>query len=262
MQQLILLLTKYRNNLLFIALLLFALVRHTVKNQASEHLVNRIGTGLTASYTHAVGGWNYYWSLQRVNEELARENAGLRASLYSSQAPDFVETSGYEFIPAKVVEFSYKRINNMVLIDAGTNKGISPGMGVITSTGWVGTVSKVTGHYAYVVPFVHSKGSIGGRIEGKGLGELIWNGKANQAIITDIEREFMPVAGDSIYSYTRALVAPPVLTGIVQEATQNQEDLSWKATVQMTTDFTNLSWVYVCKFIASEELENIQPDSE
>lgn len=262
MQQLILLLTKYRNNLLFIALLLFALVRHSLKNQASEHLVNRIGSGLTASYTKTIGGWSYYWSLQRVNEELARENAGLRASLYNSDAPVFTQTDGYDFIPARVVEYSYKRINNMVLIDAGRKKGVEPGMGVITSTGWVGTVSEATANYAYVVPFIHSKGSIGGRIEGKGLGELTWSGRANEAVITDIEREFKPIPGDSIFSYTRAVVAPPVLTGIVQEASQNEEDLSWTATVEMTTDFTNLSWVYVCKFSAAEEVLEIEPEVE
>ena len=51
-----------------------------------------------------------------------------------------------------------------------------------------------------------------------------------------------------MYSFTRLEVAPPVLTGIVQSASQSEEDLSWNATVNLTTDFMNMDWVYVCRF--------------
>ena len=257
MQQLILFLTRYRNNLLLIALLLLAVVRHSLKNPVSEHWMNSVGTSIAASFSSTTGGWKQYWSLDEINEELARENAMLRASLWTNKAPSFAESTAYEYIPARVIDYSYKKANNYLLIQGGKSLGITPGMGVISASGWVGTVSESTENYAYVVPFTHTKGEIGARIEGKGLGQLIWSGTPTTAILRDIEREYQPVEGDSVYSYTRAEIAPPVLTGIVTSSSQSEVDLSWDATVELTTDFVNLHWVYVCRFKGANELDTL-----
>ena len=165
--------------------------------------------------------------------------------MWSNSAPEFASSSEYDYVPAKVIDHSYKKVNNYIIINAGKRLGVQPGMGVVSAQGWVGTVSESTRNYAYILPFTHSKGGIGARIEGKGLGQLSWSGSVETAFLNDIEREFEPKPGDSIYSYTRAEIAPPVLTGIVQSASQSEEDLSWNATVNLTTDFMNMDWVYV-----------------
>lgn len=258
MQQLILFLTRYRNNLLLLALLLLAVIRHSNKNPVSEHWINQVGSGFSATISNATSGWKNYWTLEDINEELARENATLRASLWTSTAPDFTLSSNYTFIPVKVIDFSYKKRNNYVVLGGGKSTGILPGMGVISASGWVGTVSESTTNYAYVVPFTHAKGEIGARLDGKGLGQLTWAGDPKTATLKDIEREFKPVQGDSVYSYTRAEIAPPVLTGIVLSATQSEEDLSWDAEVELTTDFRNLDWVYVCQFKGMQEMDSLK----
>jgi len=262
MQQLILFLSRYRNNLLLLALLLLAVVRHSFKNPISEHWINTVGTGLAATFTDATNGWKIYWSLEEVNDELARENAVLKAAMWSNSAPEFAASSEYDYVPAKVIDHSYKKVNNYIIINAGKRLGVQPGMGVVSAQGWVGTVSESTRNYAYILPFTHSKGGIGARIEGKGLGQLSWSGSVETALLKDIEREFEPKPGDSIYSYTRAEIAPPVLTGIVHSASQSEEDLSWNAKVNLTTDFMNLDWVYVCQFKGKEELDTLKLNME
>lgn len=258
MQQLILFLTRYRNNLLLIALLLLAVVRHSFKNPLSEHWMNKVGSGFSATISNLTSGWKNYLSLDNINEELARENAMLRASMWSNKAPVFTASNHYEYIPVKVIDFTYKKRNNYVVLGGGKKLGIRPGMGVISASGWVGTVSESTSSYAYVVPFTHIKGEIGARILNKGLGQLSWTGENNTALLKDIEREFRPEQGDSVYSYTRAEIAPPVLTGIVKHSTQSDEDLSWDAEVELTTDFMNLSWVYVCQFKGADEIDSLK----
>jgi rod shape-determining protein MreC len=258
MQQLILFLTRYRNNLLLLALLLLAIIRHSYKNPVSEHWINQIGSGFSASISNVTSGWKKYWTLEDINEELARENATLRASLWAGNVPDFARSKNYTFIPVKVIDFSFKKRNNYVVLDGGKSTGILPGMGVISSSGWVGTVSESTTNYAYVLPFTHSRGEIGARLEGKGLGQLSWTGDPHTGILKDIEREFKPTKGDSVFSYTRAEIAPPVLTGIVKNAVQSEEDLSWDAEVELTTDFLNLNWVYVCQFKSVAELDSLK----
>ncbi|HCP40468.1 MAG TPA: hypothetical protein DIT65_01630 [Cryomorphaceae bacterium] len=262
MQQLILFLSRYRNNLLLIALLLLAVIRHSFKNPVSEHWVNTVGTGLAATFTDATNGWKTYWSLEKVNDELARENAILKAAMKSNIAPEFAASAQYNYIPAKVIDHSYKKVNNYIIINAGNRLGVQPGMGVVSAEGWVGTVSESTRNYAYVLPFTHSKGDIGARIEGKGLGQLSWSGPAQIAILTDVEREFQPQPGDSVYSYTRTEIAPPVLMGIVQSAQQSDEDLSWSAIVNLTTDFMNMDWIYICQFKGKQELDSLKLEME
>ena len=119
MQQLILFLSRYRNNLLLIALLLLAVVRHSFKNPVSEHWINTVGTGLAATFTDATNGWKNYWSLEEVNDELARENAVLKAAMWSNSAPEFASSSEYDYVPAKVIDHSYKKVNNYIIINYG-----------------------------------------------------------------------------------------------------------------------------------------------
>ena len=258
MQQLVLFLTRYRNNLLLLALLLLAIVRHSLKNQVSEHWVNSFGTQTSAKFSKLTNHWKSYWKLDKINEELSRENASLRAALQHSNAPEFSAMSSYDFIPARVVDYSYRKKNNYILINQGKKLGIHPGMGVINGKGWIGTVIESTPNYAYVLPFIHSKGDIGARINGKGLGQLSWSGKTGFAILEDIEREYQPVPGDSVYSFTRLEVAPPVLTGIVTSASQSEEDLSWDAEVDLISDFTSLNWIYVCRFKDKTEVDTLR----
>ena len=247
MRQLILFLSKYRNTLLLVVLLVIAWLRHGLKNPVAEHALNRAGFGITATMQSWSKGWQYYWSLDDVNEELARENAALRAAMFSNKAPAFAQREGYHFLPARVVDHSYNKHSNYLLLKAGRLDGIDVGMGVISANGWVGTINEVSSSYASVVPLLHEKGSVGARIVGKGLGKLEWNGTDPRiAELWDIQREFEPIAGDSVYTYTRAAVAPPVYTGRILDAVQNEEDLTWRARVELSTDFMNMDWVYVC----------------
>ena len=66
--------------------------------------------------------------------------------------------SEYDYVPAKVIDHSYKKVNNYIIINAGKRLGVQPGMGVVSAQGWVGTVSESTRNYAYILPFTHSKG--------------------------------------------------------------------------------------------------------
>jgi hypothetical protein len=93
MQQLILFISKYRNNLLFIALLLLALVRHSLKNPVSEHHLNKTLSSASAEFQNFTSNWKHYWSLDEVNEELTRENSALKASLFQNPHPSFAQST-------------------------------------------------------------------------------------------------------------------------------------------------------------------------
>ncbi|MEY2970167.1 MAG: hypothetical protein RLZZ599_540, partial [Bacteroidota bacterium] len=211
MRQLILFISKYRNTLLLIVFVLFAFIRHSFKNPVAEHAINSVGFGTIGTIQNTLSGWSYYWDLDEVNAELARENAMLHSGLTSKSGPDFSASGAYDFIPARVIEYSYTKASNYITVDAGKAEGIEKGMGVISSSGWVGTVSDLSTNYAAITPLIHARGTIGARIKDKGLGELRWSGaNFRKAQLFDIQREHQPMPGDSVYSYTRASVAPPM----------------------------------------------------
>jgi rod shape-determining protein MreC len=133
--------------------------------------------------------------LEAVNQELARENAALRASLPSAKAPGVsTNDSNYEYVPARSLNISYTKRNNYMLLNVGTKDGIQTRDGCdYCSGGWIGTVWKLANPSASVIPLLHLKGNIGGRIQGKGLGELRWEGSDHRvADLFDIQREHEP----------------------------------------------------------------------
>jgi len=258
MRQLILFLSKYRNTLLLIVLIGLSFFRHSQKNPVAEHRINSVGFGTIASVQNSLSSWKGYWALEAVNEELARENAALRASTTGIIAPAFETNESYDYVPAQVIEYSYNKRNNYLLLNVGSRDGIHPGMGVISAHGWIGTVVESSKNFSSIVPLLHSEGSIGARIPNKGLGELRWEGSDyRSAELFDVQREHRPMSGDTVYSYTRASVAPPVMTGVVESAIQNPEDLTWVAKVKLSHDFANMTWVYVCRLREQTSLDSL-----
>ncbi len=168
MRQLILFLAKYRSTLLLIVFVLIALLRHSLKNPVAEHRLNNVGFGTIASVHNGLSGWKQYWRLEAINEELARENAALRSGGTRASANHFSNSTDYDFIPARVVDYSYTKRNNYIIVHAGRRDGIQPGMGAMTPDGWVGSVVEVSDAYAHIIPVLHSKGNIGARIPEKG----------------------------------------------------------------------------------------------
>ena len=258
MRQLILFLSKYRNTLLLIVLIGLSFFRHTQKNPVAEHRINSVGFGTIAGIQNSLNSWKGYWALEAVNEELARENAALRTSIHGNGAPAFQANEAYDYIPAQVIEYSYNKRNNYMLLNVGAADGIHAGMGVISAQGWIGTVVETSKDFSSIIPLLHSKGSIGARIPGKGLGELRWEGNDHRsAELFDVQREHRPMSGDTVYSYTRASVAPAVMAGVVENSIQNPEDLTWVAKVNLSHDFANMTWVYVCRLHQQESLDSL-----
>ena len=105
MRQLILFLSKYRNTLLLIVLSGLSFFKHTQKNPVAEHRINSVGFRTIASIQNSLNSWKGYWALKSVNEELARENAALRTSIYGSDGPAFQTNEAYDYIPAQVIEY-------------------------------------------------------------------------------------------------------------------------------------------------------------
>ena len=136
-----------------------------------------------------------YFSLKKINDNLALENHELRTKLanltllteeVSHDEFDLSpETAGhFRFIPATVVKISNNTQHNYLIIGKGSNDGITVGSGVVTSKGAIGVINAVSENYSYARSFRNFGMSISSRIGRLGsVGPLEWNGRSgNKAI--------------------------------------------------------------------------------
>ena len=68
--------------------------------------------------------------------------------------------AGYRLIPAKVIQSTLNREDNLITIDKGRADGIREDMGVACGTGVVGVVYMVSDHYSIVLPVINVNSNI------------------------------------------------------------------------------------------------------
>ena len=133
------------------------------------------------SSANAVAGKVYEWeseatkffTLSQANEELTTRNFYLERQvdqlkrLYADLTKDTTVMernelqflSQYKLIPAKVVDNSVHKTENLMTIDKGRADGVEVDMGVACGRGVVGVVYLVSDHYSVVIPVLNATSS-------------------------------------------------------------------------------------------------------
>jgi len=158
-----------------------------------EDMLSKIRNGgieLQASVNEKISSYGYLFNLRRENDQLLKINAELLAramrnenalrnekALHALTADSTFDSSGY--IVARVIDRKFSSKENMLILDAGKNRGIRQDMAVLTPHGLVGRVISVSDHYAKVLPLIHSDFKVSVRSEkSNAAGVLSWNGGA------------------------------------------------------------------------------------
>jgi len=134
-------------------------------------------------------------------------------------------------------------------------------MGVISGTGVVGIVCKVSSHYALVLPILNRKSSISCRLRGtEYFGYLKWKGgNPLQAYIEDVPRHARLHVGDVVESSGFSSVFPPgIFVGKVAQVHDSADGLAYQLEVQLATDLANLRDVCVIVQEDKNELDELK----
>ena len=201
---------------------------------------------------------NEYTSLRQVNAELALENQQLNnrlTQLLQSKpaAPaeylaDSAFANRFKFVVAKVVNNTTQFANNYITIDKGTDDGIRPGMGVISPTGVVGKVKVCNQHFSVITSILHSEYLVSSQLVKAGeIGSAKWDGVDPHLIkLMDIPRHKSVNKGDSVVTSGFNLTFPPgILVGRVRSVGVQPNQTFHDITLDLATNFSNLSFVYV-----------------
>ena len=198
----------------------------------------------------------HHFSLSRVNEELATRNFYLERQvsqlrrLYTDLTKDTTVMerqelqflSQYQLIPAKVVDNTVHKAENLMTIAKGSADGVEVDMGVACGSGIVGVVYLVSDHYSVVIPALNASSSrISCAIRGRGyFGYLHWyGGDPSVAYVEDVPRHAKFKLGEWIETSGFSSIFPSgVLVGQIEQAYNSSDGLSYKLKVRLSTDFS------------------------
>lgn len=212
-----------------------------------------------------------YFNLQEVNEGLANQNRALleKVSRLEQQnafskdiyRADSAFASRFKFVVAKAINNSVNMTDNYVTIDKGTADGVLPGMGVVTSTGVVGRVKAAKEHKSLVYSILHSKFQISGKLkQANEIGTIKWDGVDPRLVQLDAVSKFKTVkVGDTLMtSEYNAIFPANTLVGRVKKVSSTKVAAFLNIEVELLTDFSNLSFVYVINNIQKKEQDEVE----
>jgi len=211
-----------------------------------------------------------YIALDAVNKQLVAENVQLRNRLKSSFFDDNVVVNTvddtlnriqYQYVSAEVINKSVNARNNYITINRGSKHGIKKGMGVICPKGVVGIVWNVSPDFASIQSLLHEDSKITSSVENTPyFGPLIWDGENPQiATLADIPNQINLKKGTRISTSGLSVTFPKgISVGKVIKAGVKGGGSFLDISVQLSTDFYALQYVYIIKNIFAVEQQNLE----
>lgn len=249
---------RYRTFGLFIVMEVFcAWLIVSYNNRYNASFLNS-SNALAANISQATQNTENYFNLQEINQQLLEENERLRDQLIGSPSSYSGNDSiliRYHATKARVINNTYRRSMNFMTLDVGLKDSISPGMGVISSTGIIGQIKSVSNHFSTVISLLHRNLMVSSTLKRTStLCTVMWDGGSPiKAEVKFVPKHIDLQVGDTVVTSDFNSVFPPgILIGIISEVKVKSEDVYYGAVLDLATDFTSLNYAYVI----SDDLKN------
>lgn len=238
-----------------------------IRNSELQKLwVARAAHGVVGTVWGGTESVRDYFSLKRQNDALAAENFELRKALLDQHDAAPRDTmvrrdGGYSYLYADVVKISNNKQHNYLIIDKGSEDGVTDQCGIITGKGIVGIVDAVSKHYSYALSFRNSDVSISARLGEEGaVGPLVWDGRSyDQAILKEIPLQYKYEPGDTVFTSGYSSIFPPdIPLGIAGES-KVINGATNEIRITLFQDFAAVRHVTVVRNWNRAEVEGLQP---
>ncbi|MGM9739147.1 MAG: rod shape-determining protein MreC [Candidatus Cryptobacteroides sp.] len=188
--------------------------------------------------------------VSRLEEEAGKYAAGDSAAFVSGLP------GKYEFIPAEVIKNSVNKQHNYLILGKGSEDGVRPQTGIITSQGVIGIVDAVGRHYSYAISFLNSESSISARIGKDGSsGPMSWDGKGmGNALLREIPLQMKFEEGDTVYTSGFSSIFPPDIPLGRITGSRIVNGATYEINVSLFQDFSAVR--YVC-LVRNRDLDEI-----
>ena len=272
MQQIFNFVLKNSNRLLFLLLLVTSFLLTIQSHSYHKSKIISSANFFTGGIYQRINTVDEYFGLRAQNEELAQENARLKAILFNqkdtTKLPEIDTIKGVKktvITVAKVIHNTYSIQENFITINKGSASGIKPNMGVINSAGIVGIVDNTSKNFATIISLLNVNIKINAKIKKSNhFGTLSWNGKSTGfAQLTDVPRLAGVRKGDTIVTGAESTVFPENIgIGTIDKVYTEKETNYYTLDIKLFNDMTNLGHVYVIKNKDADEIINLENQSK
>ena len=214
-----------------------------------------------------------YFTLDRQNRSLAAENLELSSVVREFGQRDLSwrenhlsdsQIGRFKLTPATIVKASRNSQHNYIVLNKGSEDGVKPQTGIVTTHGVVGVVSSVGKHFSYGITLMNPRISVSARIGLTGLvAPLEWDGKRSDGAVMrnlPLHHEINP--GDTVWTSGFSSVFPsdiPVgVTGKVRLIDGSTNEVS----VRLFQDFSALRYVIITENLDREEIAAVEKEGE
>lgn len=264
---------KYRVVFLFILLealsFLFIFRYNNFHRVQFLNTSNRISGNIFDRYNSSID----FLSLKKVNEALSEENAHLmmknemlekQLAILNVDSQLVTADTTSQVFAAKVINNSTNKYYNYITLDKGEKDGVKPDMGIVCPDGIVGVVINTSDHFSTALSVLNSRWAINSKLLNTNyFGSLRWEGN-NPRIATLYEIPFHVKVnyGDTVVTSGYSSIFPEgLMIGIVSDVVEVKGDNFLKLKVELSTNFSNLSYVNVVGDVFKEELINLENET-
>ena len=258
---------------LFIYLSVFLIVKNNHFQRSKYLQAIQEVTGYIYSVTN---GFYSYFQLKSANADLSQQVAQLETEVYAYryQIAEMMSHSQqlnnlgldsliYSFIPAQVVRNSVSLRENYLTLNKGSNDGIQPNMGVLSTNGIVGVIDNTSAHFSTVISLLNIKYKPNGKIIHKDydyFGPLVWDGKDTRyTYLTEIPRYVDIEPGDTVVTSGYSSVFPKgIPIGSIVDEHRQQDDNYKSIRIRLFTDFRKLNDVVIVTNRLQEEQQELE----
>ena len=273
MQNLLKFLLRYHFLLLFILIETFSIFLLINNNNYQNSKFVGFTRSLSGTFYERVNNLQDYLNLREKNRKLARENLELRnfiskhlntrTDTFLTQT-DTIYQQQYQYIGARVINNSINKQHNFITLNKGLKSGIEPDMGVMSQDGIIGVVKGVSDHFSTVISLLNNELKISAKHKKSGyFGSLNWSGKDYQYVrLQQIPLHTQLSKGDTIITSGYSTIFPEgVMIGFV-DSWEERGGSFFEITVKLSTDFKDITNVYVIKNIFREEQKKLEEENK
>lgn len=234
-------------------------------NRASHKVIGRLWSGGETVRNH--------FSLARQNDALMEENFELRERIRDfelareASVEANLSASGdrrFVYIPATVVKMSRNSMHNYIILNKGSEDGVTTHSGIITGKGVVGIISAVDKHYSYGLTLMNTSVSVSSRIGRSGMvSPLVWDGvNTNRGMLKDIPLHYTIEPGDTVVTSGFSNIFPADIPVGITGETEIVYGSTSQTAVTLFQDFGALRYVTIVQNPARDEVSSLEKREE
>ena len=271
MQRIIDALVRFRNPVLYSALLIVSLLFLNGRSVFHQSQLEKYSLYLMQGLYNISYNIDNYFYLRKINDKLLKENEALKdiqlksngVSLYPN-ALKVEKRFPFKVKAANVIKNSFLSQRNFLIIDKGYEDGIVSEMGVISDNGIIGIVKSVSKHYSSVISILNQNLKINVRLKNSlAFGALSWKGTNPKDFqIDDVVMNSSLQDGDTIITGGMSSYFPlGIPLGIISSYESDTKSGYYKINASFFEDTSQVYYVYVIENKDIEDIKKLKQDT-